>query len=470
MSLFDAREKHLNPEEYVFATYQFITTRNPLDASLELCKSQSTSSADWGHLSRALAETDDIIDRHGAKLVNLESFEEVFHRRSKVLATVALPVINLHGSLAQLQTALSGEVGYLNLFETIKLEEIRFPSSFLQKFSGPKFGITGIRERLAVYDRPLVLAVIKPSIGISDHNLYATLAYQALLGGADIVKDDELLSDEKYSPLEERVKTVAMMVRKAEQVTGKPKMYLASITCDDPVKAYSKARPAGADAIMINAWTMGLSTAYQLTKVADIPVFSHFDNRWIYGKSGDSGVSYKVIALLDRIAGIDAVIMPSPKGCFNESVNDIKKEYAACTQPLGHLKSSLVCVGGSLSPVTLPENHALLGTNDIGYIVGHGIFSHPDGAEAGTHAVVQALGIESASQELFHAQQVYQKFKSNFLCSLWDNIPVGYKLLAGATALSLVLYTIGDKPDCPEPRFEPNPLLDNMFMLTCPQK
>ena len=57
---------------------------------------------------------------------------------------------------------------------------------------------------MKVYDRPLVGTIIKPKLGLKtvDH---AKVAYEAWVGGCDIVKDDENLSSQKFNPFEERV-------------------------------------------------------------------------------------------------------------------------------------------------------------------------------------------------------------------------------------------------------------------------
>ncbi len=469
--LFDARGKELNPESYVKATYNFRTKRDPLDAVIELCKSQSTSGADWGPLGRALAETDKIIESHGCKLIDLQSEGGLFTRTYRGTAKVAFPLVNFGPSLSKLQTALTGEIGYLKPFESIRLINVEFPNSYLEQFKGPNFGIEGIRKHLGVHGRPIIIAVIKPSVGISNVNDYARLAFEALVGGADMVKDDELLADEIYSPLEERVKAVAQAAKRAEELSGRKKTYLANITGDNLQCSYETAISNGADAVMVNAWTIGLSAVRELTKKSRVPVFSHFDNRWIYGKERMRGVSYKVMTTLDRLTGIDAVISPCPIGSLEESKEDILQEYKGCNQPLGNLKRTLHVVGGGLSAVNVPENHRIMDTNDLGYIIGHGIFSHPDGTEAGARSIMQALGYEKEGRELNRAREVFTKPRINPLRNIWSNIPIGYKLAAGTAALMLGLYAVGDKHRCKDQHWEFYPPAGEYAVVTvCPHK
>ncbi len=50
----------------------------------------------------------------------------------------------------------------------------------------------GVRKMLGVYKRPLVGTIIKPKMGLNSTE-HAKVAYDAWVGGCDIVKDDENL-------------------------------------------------------------------------------------------------------------------------------------------------------------------------------------------------------------------------------------------------------------------------------------
>src|SRR5204862_285555 len=66
----------------------------------------------------------------------------------------------------------------------------------------------------------LVAAIVKPSLGLSPAEVAETAARLAA-AGADLVKDDELLGDPEWCPLEERERAVvAGGVTFAADVTG----------------------------------------------------------------------------------------------------------------------------------------------------------------------------------------------------------------------------------------------------------
>ena len=114
----------------------------------------------------------------------------------------------------------------------IRLQDIRFPESYLAAFEGPRFGIAGLRERLQAVGRPIFFGVIKPNIGLSAEP-FAELGYQSWLGGLDIAKDDEMLADADWCPQASAERAAAALGearRRAESETGTPKIYLANIT------------------------------------------------------------------------------------------------------------------------------------------------------------------------------------------------------------------------------------------------
>src|SRR5579862_7768494 len=79
--------------------------------------------------------------------------------------------------------------GNISLKEGIRLLEVDWPDSMLARFTGPAFGIPGLRALCGVTEaRPLLCAALKP-MGLSAREL-AALCEQLALGGIDIIKDD----------------------------------------------------------------------------------------------------------------------------------------------------------------------------------------------------------------------------------------------------------------------------------------
>src|SRR3954468_12567411 len=102
----------------------------------------------------------------------------------------------------------AGEWADSAAFSRCRLVGIEWPEEFLP---GPAFDAP---------DRVLVGAIVKPSLGLSPAEVADTAARLAA-AGAELVKDDELLGDPEWCPLEERVRLVAATgVTYAANVTG----------------------------------------------------------------------------------------------------------------------------------------------------------------------------------------------------------------------------------------------------------
>ena len=82
--------------------------------------------------------------------------------------------------------------------------EFCMPKPFLNAFSGPSFVIEGLQNLTGVYDRPLLLNMIKPCTGFMAE-VGQKIFYETALGGVDFIKDDELLGDPTFCPLVQRV-------------------------------------------------------------------------------------------------------------------------------------------------------------------------------------------------------------------------------------------------------------------------
>ena len=86
-----------------------------------------------------------------------------------------------------------------------KLLELFIPPTLASLYPGPGFGIEGLRQLTGVERRPLLLNMIKPCIGFTPEE-GARIFYQTALGGVDFIKDDELLGNPSFCPLETRVR------------------------------------------------------------------------------------------------------------------------------------------------------------------------------------------------------------------------------------------------------------------------
>jgi ribulose-bisphosphate carboxylase large chain len=188
----------------------------------------------------------------------------------------------------------------------------------------------------------LVGAIVKPSLGLSPAEVAATAA-QLAAGGADLVKDDELLADPDWCPLEERVRAVTSAipdsVRYAANVSG---------AVDSLVERAARAVELGAGAVMMNAFAQGLDALRALRDAElGVPIFAHRVGAALWTRNPALGVAPAVIAELTRLCGADYVQVGSFTGSVYDTADDVRAQIAAC-----HRSSprSVAVIGGGVGP------------------------------------------------------------------------------------------------------------------------
>jgi ribulose-bisphosphate carboxylase large chain len=397
---FQAELSTLDTEKYLLLDYYFETIGDPLETAAHLCQEMST--AQW----HRIGIDEDFRPEFGARIVDLANIHELEQPSSPHLAhllgwqqgsvkacnvSIAYPYHNFGTRIPNLLTVIFGEgVFHAPFICAIRLNDIHFPASFLQDFQGPQFGISGLREILDIQDRPFYFGVIKPNVGLSPE-LFGEIAYQAWLGGLDIAKDDEQIGNAAWSTLEERTRILGALRYNAEKVTGKKKIYLANITdeVDQLRHNHDIAVKNGANAVLINTMTVGMSTVRALRKYATVPIISHFHAYGAMTQIPFHGVREEVFTKLLRMAGADAVVYPGFEPRMKSPRETVIATVNACLSDFGGFKKTLPLPAGSQWAGSLLELYETLGTIDFGIVAGRGVFSHPMGPEGGARSLHQ---------------------------------------------------------------------------------
>jgi ribulose-bisphosphate carboxylase large chain len=394
---FYAKRKDLNSEDYIELDFDFECAGDPRQAAAHLCSEQST--AQW----RRVGVDEDFRPRFAAKVLELESSPRPAGFSIKVecaasgpvhacRATIAHPHANFGPRIPNLLSAVCGEgVFFTPGIPLIRLQDIRFPDTYLAGFEGPQFGAAGLRERLQAFQRPIFFGVIKPNIGLPAA-AFAELGYQSWLGGLDIAKDDEMLADAAWCPLAERAAALGEARRRAERKTGVPKIYLANITdeVDRLAGLHDLAAGHGANAVLINAMPVGLSGVRMLRRHAQVPLIAHFPLIAAFSRLPGYGIHSRVLTRLQRLAGFDAVIMPGFGSRMMTPEREVLDCVRACLEPMGHIRPCLPVPGGSDWAGTLEGVYRKVGGVDFGFVPGRGVFAHPMGPAAGAASIRQA--------------------------------------------------------------------------------
>jgi len=394
---FFAAPGDLDPEAYLELDYAFECYGDPREAAATLCSEQST--AQW----HRVGVVEDFRPRFAAKVLDLR----VDGRRpspscpttggdhgevSVCRVTVAHPHGNFGPRIPNLLSAVLGEgIYFVAEIPLIKLLDLRLPPTYLAGFEGPKFGVDGIRDILQVYDRPIFFGVIKPNIGLAPEP-FADLGNQGWLGGLDVAKDDEMLADTPWCPLARRSALLGAARRRAEAKTGVPKGYLANVTdeVDRLCALHDLAVGNGANLLLINTMTVGLSAVRMLRRHTRVPLIGHFAFIAAASRLPCYGVHTRVINKLQRIAGLDGIIMPGFGSRMGMDEAEVMDGVATCLDPMGAIRRSLPIPGGSEWAGTLEGVYRRVGGVDFGFIPGRGVFGHPMGPAAGAASLHQA--------------------------------------------------------------------------------
>lgn len=313
---------------------------------------------------------------------------------------------------AHFSTMLSAVAGNISSTGKTKLLDLEFPKSFLKQFKGPKFGIDGVRDILGVYDRPLLNNVMKPSTGLAPGTT-AEMAYRAALAGADILKDDELISDPPHCPLVDRVRAVMDAIKSADEEKGETTLYAFNITSSTNKlleNAY-RAIEAGARCLMVNYFTIGLDAARMLAEDKNIrvPILAHSDFTGAVYESPWSGVSTPLIGgKLPRLAGLDMIVTLSPYGGFPMLLGTFYNTGVQMRAPWQDIRPAFQMPGGGTTHGHIEEMVKKFG-NDIIIVAGGAVYNHPMGPPAGTKAFRQAIDAVMAGQSLKDAGQQHQE-------------------------------------------------------------
>lgn len=403
-----ASSEGLDPDRHIFATYVF---RRPAGEDILSYATAIATEQTIGRNSYLDEDLEEVAERHGGKVVSL--FRVPDHESKALLgdddtttavARVAFPVVNTGLQIPMLLTIVLGD---LSLSGAIKLVDLDLPHPFVEQFQGPKFGLPGIRQQLGV-DRPLVCSILKPCVGLPAKQA-AAIFYQHALGGADVIKDDELMVYNRDFPIEDRVRACNEAARRVFEESGHKLLYLTSIT-DRPDRMIANAKraiDAGANGLMLTPLTTGVSALSMLAEDPDInvPIFAHPAMLGATSWSPHFGVSAHIYASkLFRLAGADINAIPVPYGRFAHLRESYIRMLKQSKAPMGKIKPCFTQVGGGLNARAVGDVIADVG-NDVMLVIGGSVQGHPMGLAAGVRAVRQAVDAALLGESLSAAAE-----------------------------------------------------------------
>ncbi|WP_126428511.1 2,3-diketo-5-methylthiopentyl-1-phosphate enolase [Brevibacillus marinus] len=323
--------------------------------------------------------------------VAAQTLEELPDGQQRGYISIDYPAGNFTPDIPSL---LTGVFGKLSMDGKIKLIDIELPPSFSKAFPGPQFGIEGVRQKLGVHDRPLLMSIFKSCLGLPFADLQTQFRAQAL-GGVDLIKDDEIFFVDDKAPFLERIAEFARIAEEVAQQLGKPVLYAANLT--GPIHELNerakRAVAAGAQCLLVNVLAYGYDALHRLAADPEVsvPLMAHPALAGAYYPSPDYGIAAPLLlGKLMRLAGADLVLFPSPYGSVALDKQEALQIAANLRDTSSPHKRAFPVPSAGIHPALVPQLYEDFGLEQI-VNAGGGIHGHPGGAADGGRAFRAAI-------------------------------------------------------------------------------
>lgn len=398
--------------ERIVATYILDTAEDPARAADIIAGEQSS-----GTFVALANETRDLKEKAGARIETLEVVGEPegpglpgakAGRLRRCRMTLSWPLSNMGPSLPNLVATVAGNLFELNCVAGLRLVDLRLPDAFAARYPGPRHGIAGTRRLSGVAAGPLIGTIVKPSVGLSPEET----AHEVRLlveGGIDFVKDDELQADGPNCPFDQRVRAVMRVVNDAADRTGKKAMIAFNLTgdLDEMRRRHDLVVAEGGTCIMASLHSVGFVGMVELARHSAIPIHAH-RNGWGYlSRHPALGFDYAPWQKLWRLAGADHLHVNGLANKFCESDASVVASARAVLAPMfsdAPMAAMPVFSSGQTARQAAPT-YAAIGTTDLIFAAGGGIFGHPRGVRAGVGALRRAWDAAVAGTPLDEVAQ-----------------------------------------------------------------
>jgi ribulose-bisphosphate carboxylase large chain len=295
--------------------------------------------------------------------------------------------------MPQVLSCIAGNIMGMKAVDSIRLEDCEWPEAIVEGYPGPQFGSDVRGEIFGVDDRPILATVPKPKVGLSTER-HAEVGYEAWLGGVDLLKDDENLTDQSFNPYSDRLTESLAMRDEAQEETGEKKSYLVNVTAEtnEMLERADEAASQGNEYVMVDVVTCGWAAVQTLRERCEelgLAIHAHRAMHAAFDRVPDHGVSMRVIAQVSRLCGVDQ-LHTGTVGLGKLANEDTLGINEWMRSDLYGLKDVLPTASGGLHPGLVPQLMDAAGGN-LCIQAGGGIHGHPEGTRAGAAALRQSV-------------------------------------------------------------------------------
>jgi ribulose-bisphosphate carboxylase large chain len=306
------------------------------------------------------------------------------------------------GNMAQILSCIAGNVMGMKAVDRIRLVDCDWPASLATGFPGPQFGSAVREEIFGIDDRPLTATVPKPKVGLTTAE-HADVGYEAWVGGVDLLKDDENLTDQAFNPFADRLTESLDRRDAAADETGEPKSYLVNVTGETRAMLERADEVAAQDGeyVMVDVVTAGWSALQSVRERCEdlgLAIHAHRAMHAAFDRVPSHGVSMRCLAQFSRLCGVDH-IHTGTAGLGKMDNEDTRGINDWLAGDCHGLRDVLPVASGGLHPGVVPALLDRVGTT-VCVQAGGGIHGHPDGTRAGARALRAAIDAAMAGTPL----------------------------------------------------------------------
>ncbi len=379
-------------------TYLIETAEDPEKLANKIASDQST-----GTFVALAGETEELKARVAARVVAVRRLAPVKQSSfpssevgpfNRAEADIDFPLDAVGTDLSALMTIAIAGIYSIRGFTGIRVTGLHLPDAFAAAHPGPQFGIAGSRKLTNVHNRPIIGTIVKPALGLRPHET-AELVGELIEADVDFIKDDEKLMSPAYSPLEERVRAIMPLILDREQRTGRKVMYAFGISHADPdfiMRNHDLVLKAGGNCAVININSIGFGGMAFLRKRSGLVLHAHRNGWDILTRHPGLGMDFSVYQQFWRLLGVDQFQINGIRVKYWEPDESFLASFNSLQQPIFSKADCPLPVAGSGQwGGQAPDTYERTGkTQDLLYLCGGGIVSHPGGAASGVRAVRQA--------------------------------------------------------------------------------
>lgn len=368
-------------EKYYLVTYYLESTTTLKDAAWNLAIGQSVGNPH----NRSEFETDELFHDHSCLIL---AHPDALNEIQSGEVTIAFPEKNINfkeDGISSLFVQIMGGQCDIDIIHKCVVKKIKLTEKMLGELKFPKFGLSGMKKFCNVPDNQVLFGgIVKPKVGLAPKK-HLELVKQFIDNGCNFIKEDEILSNQAFCPIEERVPLVANYIRN----TNAKVFYCVSLQADaHKLLDYSKrVAELGGNGIHVNFHCgMGI---YKSIREMNLPILMHFQ------KSGD-----KILNCVDHRYSIDQSVLfelAAMSGCDTLHAGMIGGYMDNDTEELKSIIKQLNTINAvpalscGMHPGLIDYIKDILGHANWMANVGGAITSHPMGTSAGVKAMKQSV-------------------------------------------------------------------------------